>query len=282
MEMLSNETRCSIYSAIRDTYHRCFNREWWTYRVSMLRFYSQFIAPADLVFDVGANVGLYSETFLRLGARVVAVEPNPKCIAQIKRLQPSKQLVIERAAVGNAVGEGVLYLCDDCDAHSTLSTEWMSVAHGVPRLTTKKWSQTAATPITTLHRLAEQYGRPVFIKIDVEGFEREALAGLSQLPRHLSFEFISEFADAAIACVRASCFMRDSRFNFVTDPRAGAPGGPYRDFNFALPGWVTAEEIADVLTSSGLRQSETFGDVFVRNAADPQLTIGRARHERTQ
>jgi predicted RNA methylase len=42
-------------------------------------FYSQFVSSGDLVFDVGANVGNRSKIFSRLGARVIAFEPQPAC-----------------------------------------------------------------------------------------------------------------------------------------------------------------------------------------------------------
>jgi protein-L-isoaspartate O-methyltransferase len=39
--------------------------------------YRQFVKPGDLVFDIGAHVGDRVAAFRRLGARVVAVEPQP-------------------------------------------------------------------------------------------------------------------------------------------------------------------------------------------------------------
>ena len=41
-----------------------------------LRFYAQFVSPGDLVFDVGANFGNRTKVLLRLGASVVAFEPQ--------------------------------------------------------------------------------------------------------------------------------------------------------------------------------------------------------------
>jgi FkbM family methyltransferase len=43
--------------------------------------------------------------------------------------------------------------------------------------------------MTTLDELIGKHGVPVFIKIDVEGFEEAVLQGLSQPVRALSFEF---------------------------------------------------------------------------------------------
>ena len=46
----------------------------------MDRLYGQFVRPGDLVFDVGAHVGDRIAAFRRLGARVVAVEPQPALV----------------------------------------------------------------------------------------------------------------------------------------------------------------------------------------------------------
>ena len=39
--------------------------------------YRQFVKRGDLVFDIGAHVGDRVAAFRRLGAKVVAVEPQP-------------------------------------------------------------------------------------------------------------------------------------------------------------------------------------------------------------
>lgn len=46
----------------------------------LLNFYSKFIKADDLVFDIGANIGTRVKIFLKLGANVVAFEPQPDCI----------------------------------------------------------------------------------------------------------------------------------------------------------------------------------------------------------
>ena len=48
-------------------------RQWTPHDDEMVRFYSQFVAPGDVCFDVGANVGNRTRVFLALGATVVAV-----------------------------------------------------------------------------------------------------------------------------------------------------------------------------------------------------------------
>jgi hypothetical protein len=55
--------------------------------------------------------------------------------------------------------------------------------------------------MTTLDSLIIRHGIPRFIKIDVEGFEAQVLAGLSQPVDALSFEFTTIQRDVALAAL---------------------------------------------------------------------------------
>ncbi|MGA9314458.1 MAG: hypothetical protein WBV77_07505, partial [Solirubrobacteraceae bacterium] len=48
--------------------------------------YARFLKPGDLGFDIGAHVGDRIGSFRRLGARVVAVEPQPLCTRMIRSI----------------------------------------------------------------------------------------------------------------------------------------------------------------------------------------------------
>ena len=53
----------------------------WSKKAERLKsFYSTLIGLNGLVFDIGANVGTRVNVFLSLGLRVVAVEPQRKCV----------------------------------------------------------------------------------------------------------------------------------------------------------------------------------------------------------
>src|SRR5438094_10022684 len=52
----------------------------------MVRFYGQFLGPGDLGFDIGAHVGGRVRAWRRLGARVLAVEPQPDCLRVLRLL----------------------------------------------------------------------------------------------------------------------------------------------------------------------------------------------------
>ncbi|MCC2101895.1 MAG: FkbM family methyltransferase, partial [Hyphomicrobiales bacterium] len=52
----------------------------------MAALYARFVKPGDLAFDIGAHVGDRIGAFRRLGARVVALEPQPLCFRALQAL----------------------------------------------------------------------------------------------------------------------------------------------------------------------------------------------------
>src|SRR4051812_49526508 len=68
--------------------------------------YARFLKPGDLAFDIGAHVGDRVASFRRLGARVVALEPQPGPARALRLLhgRDSDVMLIE-AAAGDREGE---------------------------------------------------------------------------------------------------------------------------------------------------------------------------------
>ena len=66
-----------VYPTVRNIYHRLLNGDEWARRLYLQEFTRQFLKAGDLVFDVGANQGRWTEVYQRLGGNVVAIEPNP-------------------------------------------------------------------------------------------------------------------------------------------------------------------------------------------------------------
>lgn len=46
----------------------------------MRSYLSEIVRPTDIIFDVGANIGQTTHTFLSLGASVIAIELDPDYI----------------------------------------------------------------------------------------------------------------------------------------------------------------------------------------------------------
>ena len=68
-------------------------------------FYSRFVRRGDLVFDIGSHVGDHIGSFRRLGARVVAVEPQPLCLRALRAIYADDdQVTLVDAACGGTPG----------------------------------------------------------------------------------------------------------------------------------------------------------------------------------
>jgi FkbM family methyltransferase len=218
---------------------------------AMDRLYSQFVAPGDLVFDVGAHVGDRVAAFRRLGARVVAVEPQPALVRTLNLLYGrGSDVSIEAKAVGRSAGTVALKINVDNPTVSTASDAFVDAAHGAAGWEDQVWDKTIGVPVTTLDALITAHGTPSFIKIDVEGFEEEALAGLTQPVRALSFEFTTLQRDVARACIDRCAALGYERFNSAL--------GESQE----LGEWRSAEQIARWLEE--LPHSANSGDIYAR------------------
>src|SRR5882762_7821741 len=185
-------------------------------RAAMDALYAQFVKPGDLVFDAGAHVGDRIAAFRRLGARVIAVEPQPALIKVLKVLYGRDRMVaIEPLAIGRSDGPITLKLNIDNPTVSTASDDFVRAADGARGWEGQAWSKTVTVPLTTLDALIKRHGLPSFIKIDVEGFEAEALAGLTRPSPALSFEFTTIQRAVAAACIERCAALGYGRFNAV-------------------------------------------------------------------
>jgi len=219
----------------------------WQRRVTC-KFYAQFIGKGDLVFDIGANMGSWTKVFLRLGARVVCVEPQEACVEQLRRLfGKNSRVIIVGEAVGESEGKSELMICEDASTLSTMSGKWTSEGRFSGKYT---WMKKQEIVVTTLNALIRQYGIPRFCKIDVEGYEASALKGLSTPIPFLSFEFTKEFLKDAMTCMEHLSSLGEARFNCSIGD----------SMELSYDGWTAAEELYAKLES--IEDENLCGDIY--------------------
>lgn len=219
-----------------------------------VNFFKDFISTGkvktDLWFDIGANIGTRTSLFLRLSKRVLSVEPDPENLRILqRRFRFSRRVELMPVAVG--AREGIVDLYQG-GAFSTVSTKERDLLQRKEGFMGGHLQKEVAISVKqqTLDSLIESFGRPDFIKIDVEGYEKEVIAGLSVPVPALSFEAnLSEFADETFQAVRHLNRLSRYQFNFVlTDPPDG----------FFSKEWLAADRLIDILKQQTFSYCEVF------------------------
>lgn len=183
-------------------------------KAAMDELYGRFLKPGDLAFDIGAHVGDRISSFRRLGARVVALEPQPGP-ARVLRLIHGRdaRVALLAAAAGDSEGSVTFHVNTANPTVSTASNAFLKAAEGAGGWEGQVWDEAITVPCTTLDRLIGDHGRPAFVKIDVEGFEDRVLAGLTTPVPALSFEFTTIARDVAQACLDRLAALGPYRFD---------------------------------------------------------------------
>ena len=177
--------------------------------------YKNFAGPGDLAFDIGAHVGDRTASLRRLGARVIALEPQRACARLMRLLHGlDSGVTLIESAVSESPGKLAFSINSSNPTVSTLSRDFIAAANaGAKGWEGQTWDRAVEVPATTLDLLITAHGAPAFIKIDVEGAEEAVLRGLSHPVAALSFEFTTIQRDVAYACLARCAVLGYRRFN---------------------------------------------------------------------
>jgi FkbM family methyltransferase len=132
------------------------------------------IRPGDCVWDVGANIGLYSELFATAvgsAGKVISFEPSADCVAIIEERRRSSSVGSSWEVIAGALSD------EDGDA-------WLSVAAGSTAPNNHLANRAGASTVPVRKYRADSivaagHTVPSVIKIDVEGFEGEVFDGMT-------------------------------------------------------------------------------------------------------
>lgn len=215
------------------------------------KFYSSFIKKHDLCFDVGANSGNRISPLLKIGAKVLAIEPQEQCVSILKQ-KFGKKINIVSKGLGEK-NEIRNFFISENSVLSTFSDDFISKTEN-DRFSDNTWNEGVKIEITTLDNLINDYGIPHFIKIDVEGFEFSVLKGLNTPVNWISFEFIfPELTQNATSCILRLIELSSSYlFNYSEG----------ESMDFVLEDWVSADVMLQNIKQNG--NSNSWGDIYAK------------------
>jgi FkbM family methyltransferase len=250
-------------SSAYDLYLYLTNRGQIEARAEELEFYRRLLKGlrrGDTIFDVGANVGKKTELFLRLGAQVIAIEPDEgaqkvlrdKFLRYRFNLPPVRIIGL---AVGAADGEETMWIDGPGSALNTLSEKWTEALRKDGKrfeytgdsLTFKRMRKVETA---TLETLISRFGKPFYIKVDVEGYELNALRGLRGPVPYVSFEVnLPEFKEEGRRCVQLLDDLTDKgTYNYAVDCNKG----------LAFDRWSSSDKVLEVFEGCTDRCVEVF------------------------
>jgi FkbM family methyltransferase len=260
-------------SSLYDFYWTLADRSLVARRGKEIEFYRQLLSgfrQGDLIFDVGANHGAKTDVFLRLGAQVVAIEPdnvNQQILKEkfLRYRLTRKPVVIVGKALSDKKKVERMWVDEPGSAKNTLSRKWVETLRGDEerfghRLNFGQWTEVETT---TLEQLITEQGLPFFIKIDVEGHELSVLQGLHRPVPYLSFEVnLPEFKSEGLACIeRLAGLACDGKFNYASDCQQG----------FLLDRWLEPQEFSRKLEQC----TEKSVEVFWKTSASTRVNLPR-------
>ena len=163
-----------------------------------------------------------------------------------------EDLVILQKAISATRGRGRLAISDRTPTVSTLAEDWRGQVGGVRSFRSVHWNRSLSVETITLDSLIADFGVPEFCKLDIEGSEAHALAGLSVPIPQLSFEVTPGATEIALDCVERLSQLGDYEYNISLSER----------LTLVLDPWAGSTEIRAWISS--LAKDHCSGDIFAR------------------
>jgi FkbM family methyltransferase len=225
-------------------------------RTQERKFYAQLLGKGEsgVIFDLGAHSGSKTEIFYAHGS-VICVEPSPFATAILrKRFARCSGVKIVEGAIADKPGVGTLLEFAPGSPYNTLHKGWADTMSNPEnnRFGFAMRPEARSVRLWSIDELTATYGKPRYIKLDVEGFECSAIQGMSQSCELISAEFNLPLFWRELENVVArleELGKNTARFNAViSDP----------PLKFEFPNWITGAEVVAAIRKLGWQYVELF------------------------
>ena len=179
-----------------------------------------------LAFDIGANIGLWTNANLNNYDKIISVEASPYTYEKLKRNCKNLDVNLLNYAICDNNGDDIKFYQADSDVLSTINKEWLT--NSKSRFFNHNYKEIICKT-ETIDNLIIKYGKPNLIKVDVEGGEYECIKSLTQKVDCLCFEWASETNDITFKCLEYLLTLEFTKFYIqMTDTYTFIPD--YRKF----------------------------------------------------
>lgn len=147
-----------------------------------------------IIYDIGVHKGEDSEFYLAKGFHVVGVEADPGLAQALEKkfaaeIVAGRYMLVQRAIAAHANEKITFYSNPQNSVWGTIDPNWAD--RNREHYATESHAITVET--TTMPALVAQYGKPYYVKIDIEGADMLCLAQIGELPieqrpRYVSIE----------------------------------------------------------------------------------------------
>lgn len=180
--------------------------------------------PVNIVFDIGANVGRWTDANIGNYDKIIAVEASPNTFKRLKENCKNNNIEVLNYAICNNNGEDIKFYQAHADHLSTMNKDWLTDSNS--RFYNQKYDEIICKT-NTIDNLIMKYGKPNIIKVDVEGGEYECIKSLTQKVDCLCFEWASETNPITCKCLDYLCTLgfnlfyiqNTDKYTFIPDVR---------------------------------------------------------------
>lgn len=236
-------------------------------------YYSSFLhSGSGVIFDIGANKGNKVKAFLKMGYKVIAVEPESSAAETMRfRYGNNKNVTIITKAVSDKEDDSKLLRIHDArSGFNTFSDKWIASLGNKDRHNGKSYEfkRSCVVHTTTVESLINAYGVPHFIKIDVEGHEINVIKGIKQLPDYLSFELnLPEFINEGKEII-----------NFLSNLNSNIKYQYSFNDKLEAGNWLSKNEMLKILNSTGKNYMEIICSVTIPSTMPCQSQTCTSHH----